>query len=411
MSRGKLDPNKIPLSLYIHLPWCETKCPYCDFNSHALKGRLPEREYVDALLRDLELDLEENAQHLSARRIETIFIGGGTPSLVSGDEIQRLLSSIKQRVTCADAMEITLEANPGSGNYEQFLGYRNAGVNRLSIGIQSFHDEYLHALGRIHTSAQALSSITAAKSAGFKNLNIDLMFGLPQQSLDDARLDLARAIECDPAHLSCYQLTIEPNTWFHSHPPVLPDDDLIWEMQEHIVRGLSRAGFAQYEVSAFARDKNMCRHNVNYWRFGDYLGIGAGAHGKVTGPDGVKRVWKIKHPRRYLQYAGTHKQIGGKKQIHEHELVLEFMLNALRLREPVRESFFSERTGLSVESIEAMLLAAKQAGLLDWDNGVFSASERGYRYLNFLLDHFAPKNISRRPPGELPLDFAAGNPI
>ena len=384
------DPRGVPLALYVHVPWCESKCPYCDFNSHALKTLLPEEQYIDALLHDLELDLTDNAGALGTRQIESIFFGGGTPSLLSGKAISRLLDRIRQRVACSDDLEVSLEANPGSSDSSKFKEYRKAGVTRLSLGVQSLNSDHLRGLGRIHSPDQAQSAIQAAKDAGFKNLNIDLMFGLHNQTIAEAILDVKQSIKYGPAHISCYQLTIEPNTWFYHHPPELPDDELLWDMQESIAQELERAGYKRYEVSAFARDDFTCKHNLNYWRFGDYLGIGAGAHGKITGPGGIARTWKVKHPRFYLAKADTSQRIGGKTAIADKEIILEFMLNALRLRERIDASLFYARTGLQLGSLESELRAAQQEGLLDWDDTGLRASEHGYRYLNDLLDRFVP---------------------
>ncbi len=384
------DPRGVPLSLYVHVPWCESKCPYCDFNSHALKTPLPEEEYIDALLHDLELDLTDNTGAIGTRQIESIFLGGGTPSLLSGKAVNRLLGRIRQRVACSDDLEVSLEANPGSSDRSKFKDYRIAGVNRLSLGVQTFDPDHLRILGRIHSQDQAHSAIQTARNAGFENLNIDLMFGLPNQTIAEAILDVKQSIKYGPTHISCYQLTIEPNTWFYHQPPALPDDELLWDMQESITQELERAGYNRYEVSAFARDGLTCKHNLNYWRFGDYLGIGAGAHGKLTGPGGIVRSWKLKHPRLYLAKADTSQRFGGKTAITEKEIILEFMLNALRLRERIDATLFFACTGLQLASIESELHAAQQEGLLDWDNTGFRASERGYRYLNVLLDRFVP---------------------
>jgi len=385
-----LDTSLIPLSLYVHVPWCERKCPYCDFNSHQLKEQLPEKRYIDALLADLDLDLAEHARWLEGRRLNTIFIGGGTPSLLSADAIGHLLISIRQRFACDPDLETTLEANPGSAEANKFCDYRAAGVNRLSLGVQSFNDESLQELGRIHNGANARAAIAAIRHAGFTNFNIDLMFGLPRQFLADALRDIQQAVACDPSHISHYQLTIEPNTWFHRHPPSLPDDDSIWLMQQKSGERLQDAGYEQYEVSAYSRPGQACRHNQNYWRFGDYLGIGAGAHGKITGPRNVVRTWKVKHPRQYLECATTGARVGGAEVIDSDTLILEFMLNALRLREPITVPLFTTRTGLPATTINSRLANAAATGLLDWDGRAFRATALGYRHLNALLESFVP---------------------
>jgi len=296
-----------PLSLYIHFPWCVRKCPYCDFNSHAVRGDLPEDQYIDALLADLESDLPR----VWGRPVRSVFLGGGTPSLFSPEAIERLLAGVRARVTLVPEAEVTLEANPGTVETERFRGYRAAGVNRLSIGIQSFQPEQLQKLGRIHGRDEALAAAQAARAAGFDNFNLDLMFGLPQQTLDEALADLRTALALNPTHLSLYQLTLEPNTLFHAQPPELPDEDVLAAMQEALQAELADAGFTQYEVSAYARAGRRCRHNLNYWQFGDYLGIGAGAHAKITDADGITRLWKVKQPRNFLETAGTPAGLGG----------------------------------------------------------------------------------------------------
>jgi oxygen-independent coproporphyrinogen-3 oxidase len=373
-----------PLSLYVHLPWCVRKCPYCDFNSHAARGEVPEQTYVDALLRDLEAE----APRAEGRVIETIFLGGGTPSLFSPDSIARLLTGIRERVRLAPGAEITLEANPGTVDPGRFQGFRDAGVNRLSIGIQSFDDDKLKALGRIHGRAEAMRAAAAARAAGFKNFNLDLMFGLPGQTQEQALTDVRSAIAQQPTHLSVYQLTLEPNTLFHAHPPVLPDDDAIWDMQRAIQAELDTAGFKQYEVSAYARPGFECRHNLNYWQFGDYLGIGAGAHGKLTTPAGIFRRWKKKHPQAYLAGAGTSVAVEGETQLRAEELPVEFMLNALRLVEGFPETLFAQRTGLAWRELTVPLARAREAGWLDIENGRVCPTLRGQHFLNDLLEQF-----------------------
>ncbi len=373
-----------PLSLYVHLPWCVRKCPYCDFNSHAVRDGIPERAYVDALLCDLDVELPS----VAGRRIETIFFGGGTPSLFSPESIARLLAGIRQRIALAPNTEVTLEANPGTVDTERFRGFRNAGVNRLSIGIQSFDDDKLKALGRIHGRAEALRAAESARAAGFDNLNLDLMFGLPWQTLEQALTDVRIAIEQRPTHLSVYQLTIEPNTLFHAQPPALPDDDATWEMQQALQALLATNGYRQYEVSAYARPGFECRHNLNYWQFGDYLGIGAGAHGKITTDNNITRRWKLKHPEDYLSKTGTLAAIGGEQRLTRADAIAEFMLNALRLTEGFPVSLFTERTGLAPDAVEASLRHAEQQGLVTRNATAIRPTEQGQRFLNNLIELF-----------------------
>jgi oxygen-independent coproporphyrinogen-3 oxidase len=373
--------------LYIHLPWCVRKCPYCDFNSHAVRDTLPAREYVEALLRDLESELPAAA----GRRVETIFFGGGTPSLFPPEAIARLLDGIRARIAIADDAEITLEANPGTVDADRFRGFRASGVNRLSIGIQSFDDEKLKALGRIHGSDEARRAVEAAREAGFENHNLDLMFGLPDQTVDEAVADVRAALAFEPPHLSVYQLTIEPNTAFHAQPPRLPDDDRLWDMQQRIEDELARAGYRHYEVSAYARPGRECRHNLNYWQFGDYIGIGAGAHGKITDAGGIVRRWKVKHPNDYLANAGTRAAIGSERRVAGDDIPFEFLMNALRLDRGFTPALFEQRTGLSPAAIEKPLTLAEARGLLVRDADGIRASARGARLLNDLLLLFLPE--------------------
>ncbi len=378
--------NPIPLTLYVHIPWCVRKCPYCDFNSHEARGDLPERAYVDALLADLEQDLPR----VWGRRIDSIFIGGGTPSLFSANALERLLSGLRARLHLRPDLEITLEANPGTVEQGKFQELLAVGINRLSIGVQSFNPDHLQRLGRIHGRREALRAAEAAHAAGFDNFNLDLMFGLPEQTIAQALADLTDAIALEPAHLSHYQLTLEPNTLFHKHPPLLPDDDQLWEMQERCQERLAASDYAQYEVSAYARPGRRCRHNLNYWEFGDYLGIGAGAHGKLTDPakGAISRLWKLKNPRDYLEWAGTPQGIGGDTVIAEADLRLEFMLNALRLPAGVSVHRFSERTGLSLARLEPALALARKRGLLADDAAAIRPTAWGQRFLNDLLELF-----------------------
>ncbi len=373
-----------PLSLYIHFPWCVRKCPYCDFNSHALRGEIPEAQYIDALLTDLEQDLPR----IWGRPVRSIFLGGGTPSLFSPEAIERLLAGIRARVVLLPEAEVTLEANPGTVETERFRGYRAAGVNRLSIGIQSFQPEQLKKLGRIHGRDEALAAAQAARAAGFDNFNLDLMFGLPQQTPDEALADLRTALTLKPAHLSVYQLTLEPNTLFHAQPPALPDDDVIAAMQDALQAELADAGFAQYEVSAYARAGRRCRHNLNYWQFGDYLGIGAGAHAKITDAQGITRLWKVKQPREFLEAAGTPAALGGEQRLGTDDAVFEFMLNALRLTDGFSPALFAERAGLPLAALEPALAQATARDLIARNVDAIRTTPLGQRFLNDVIALF-----------------------
>jgi putative oxygen-independent coproporphyrinogen III oxidase len=373
-----------PLSLYIHIPWCVRKCPYCDFNSHALREPVDEDAYIAALLQDLEHDLPLSG----GRDLGSIFIGGGTPSLFSGSAIERLLSGIRRVIGVVPDAEITLEANPGAVDIAHFEGYLAAGVNRLSIGVQSFDEQMLHKLGRIHSPAEAGQALMLAREAGFQNINLDLMFGLPEQDLSMAMLDLETAMALSPNHLSWYQLTIEPNTWFHAHPPPTPDDELLWEMLEAGQVRLRDAGYVQYEVSAYARGGDNCRHNLNYWTFGDYLGIGAGAHAKLTTANGVTRRWKQKHPAVYMDQLRNAQNVFEDQHLQASDLSLEFMMNALRLYQGVPSTLFEERTGLPLSAAQEGLDVAVEKGLLDQSGGLLRATDLGRNYLNDLLGLF-----------------------
>ncbi len=381
--------SPIPLTLYIHIPWCVRKCPYCDFNSHEARGPLPEAQYVDALLADLEQDLPR----VWGRRLDSVFIGGGTPSLLSAETLDRLLSGVRARLPLRPDAEITLEANPGATEQGRFAEFRAVGINRLSIGVQSFDDEQLRRLGRIHDRRAAFAAAEAAHAAGLDNFNLDLMFGLPGQTPETAPADITSAIALQPAHLSYYQLTIEPNTAFHHAPPILPNDALIERIQEQAQATLADYGYRHYEVSAYARTGRRCRHNVNYWEFGDYLGIGAGAHSKLTDPAAgyVSRLWKLKHPRDYLVSAGTAAAIGGDAPIRAADLPVEFLMNALRLIEGVPTDLFSERTGLPLTALEPELSRAQSRGLLVANPNRLQATELGQRFLNDLLLGFMPE--------------------
>ena len=373
-----------PLSLYIHIPWCVQKCPYCDFNSHGQKGQvLPESEYVSHLLDDLT----EDSKLVGDRAIHSIFIGGGTPSLFSAQAIHTLLDGVKQRVNLLADAEITMEANPGTVESQRFADYVKAGITRISIGVQSFQPEKLTSLGRIHDENQALKAAELAKSIGLNSFNLDLMHGLPKQSLEDAMFDLNTAITQQPPHLSWYQLTIEPNTQFHSKPPKLPEDELLWDIQEHGDELLRQAGFEQYEISAYSQAGEQCQHNLNYWRFGDYLGIGCGAHGKITLPNEnqIIRTVKVKHPKGYMDL--TRSYTSDKKVVPEQDLPFEFFMNRFRLLEPCPKSDYSDFTGISLDkNTKKNLQTALTKGLLVESSDNWQVTPLGRRYLNTLLE-------------------------
>ena len=372
-----------PLALYIHIPWCVRKCPYCDFNSHAAGPTLPEEEYVDALLADLDIDL----QHVHGRPLTSIFFGGGTPSLFSDRALGRLLEDVEQRVGFAPDIEITLEANPGTFEQAKFKGYRSLGINRLSIGVQSFQEAKLKALGRIHDGSEAVRAADMARAAGFDNFNLDLMHGLPEQSIEDALFDLRTAISQGPTHLSWYQLTMEPNTVFWSQPPTLPEDDLLWDIQEAGQALLAAEGYAQYEVSAYARPGKQARHNLNYWTFGDFLGIGAGAHAKLSAPAGrIQRTWKTRLPKDYLDPAKVFQ--AGERVLEASELPFEYLMNVLRLTGGAPAELFSQRTGLPLQQLEQARREAERQGLLQADPTRLVATAKGQLFLNDLLQLF-----------------------
>ena len=382
-----------PLSLYIHIPWCVRKCPYCDFNSHAHDGALPVDDYVAALLADLDADLVQFDEALAGRALASVFFGGGTPSLFGPDAIARILDGVAARMGLVDGIEITMETNPGTVEHGRFDGYLRAGVNRISFGVQSFDDDKLRRLGRIHSAAEAERAIRDAQDAGYVNINLDLMYALPLQTPDGALADLERAIALAPTHISHYQLTLEPNTLFASRPPPLPDEDSAWDMQEAGQRALADAGYAQYEVSAYARDGQRCAHNLNYWRFGDYLGIGAGAHGKLSDATAgtITRTTKVMLPRGYLERATRGTAFGKREAVAREQLPFEFMLNALRLDEGVGIRVFEERTGLDRSSIANPLGAARARGWLAADPERLHPTETGRRFLNDLIGSFLPE--------------------
>ena len=373
-----------PLSLYIHFPWCVRKCPYCDFNSHTLRTDLPENVYINALIEDLDQTLPK----VKDRPLISIFMGGGTPSLFSPDAIQLLLNAVKKRIEFSTNIEITLEANPGTVEYQRFDGYRAAGINRLSIGIQSFQNQKLKALGRIHDGNEAINAVIAGKAAGFNNINIDLMHGLPGQTLQECLEDLNSAFKLEPSHLSWYQLTLEPNTEFAVRPPILPLDDTIWELQEQAKLQLEKHAYTQYEISAYSKKDQMCQHNRNYWEFGDYLGIGAGAHSKLSDEKNqtITRAWKYKNPKDYLERKNNFS--AEEKIIPKAELAFEFMLNALRLHYPIPIKLFEQRTGLAFTTLTKPLLEAKELGLLEIINSNFQLTDSGKRFYNDLVQLF-----------------------
>jgi putative oxygen-independent coproporphyrinogen III oxidase len=414
-----------PLALYIHIPWCVRKCPYCDFNSHHAPNALPQAEYVEALLHDLDLDLPL----AQGRPLTSIFFGGGTPSLFTPDSIARILDGVASRLCVPRGTEVTLETNPGTVEHGPFAGYARAGVNRISFGVQSFDDDALRRIGRIHDAAQAERAVKQAQDAGIGNLNLDLMYALPQQTLPGALDDVEKALLLQTPHLSHYQLTLEPNTPFAANPPPLPDDDAAWDMQEACQARLAAAGLAQYEVSAYARAGAECRHNLNYWHFGDYLGIGAGAHGKLTTETGsrepgaaepqpsggdalpapgsrlpatdlrIRRRWKVRAPRGFLEHAATERRIGGDDRVADQQIPFEFMLNVLRLNSGFTLAQFSARTGLDSSAIQPKLDAAIARNWLVQDGERIRATEFGRRFLNDVVAAFLPEKRGPRAGG------------
>lgn len=375
-----------PLSLYIHIPWCVEKCPYCDFNSHALKHAIPEQDYITQLLLDLDSDITRF--NLSNRPLHSIFIGGGTPSLFSAPAIEQLLTQVLQRFEHKADIEITLEANPGTVEADKFIGFFNGGVSRLSVGVQSFESDKLIKLGRIHDSQQAKTAANLASECGVKSFNLDLMHGLPDQSVEHALDDLKTAISLNPTHLSWYQLTIEPNTAFHSKPPKLPQDEVLWNIQDQGIALLNQAGYQQYEISAYSKPQYQCQHNLNYWQFGDYLGIGCGAHGKITDVDNQKiyRTVKVKHPKGYLDT--NRKALDKLHTVTAEELPFEYMMNRLRLFSGFSLDDYQAYTGLNTDTVLPTLLQAQEKGLMAFDGALWSVSKLGHRYLNDLLEMF-----------------------
>ncbi|HJV59547.1 MAG TPA: radical SAM family heme chaperone HemW [Albitalea sp.] len=386
MRPGTLNLASLPpLSLYVHLPWCLRKCPYCDFNSHEQKSGVPEALYLDALRADLEAALP----FVWGRHIHSVFIGGGTPSLFSPAAIDRLLADVRALLPLEPACEITLEANPGTFEKDRFRGYRQAGVTRLSVGVQSFDDVKLKALGRVHDAAQAKAALEEAQAC-FETFNLDLMYALPGQTLDDLDADLRQALSFEPPHLSIYHLTIEPNTFFAKHPPVVPDDDLASDMLDRIVLRTAQAGMERYEVSAFTRPGQRCQHNLNYWQFGDYLGIGAGAHSKLSFPHRVVRQVRYREPARYMAQAVAGAAIAQDEEVAREQLPFEFMLNALRLKEGFDLARFGERTGLAPTAIQRGLQAAQERGLIERNLQRVLPTPRGFDFLSDLQSLFLP---------------------
>jgi putative oxygen-independent coproporphyrinogen III oxidase len=379
-----------PLSLYVHIPWCLKKCPYCDFNSHERRDSVPETQYVDALVADLESALPS----IWGRRVDTVFIGGGTPSLFSVEAIDSILVAARARLSLAPDAEITLEANPGTFERMKFEGFKAAGINRLSVGVQSFDPRFLSALGRVHDEREAHAAAQAAMEI-FGNVNLDLMYALPGQSLDDARTDVAAALAYATPHLSFYHLTIEPNTLFHRYPPKLPDEDACADIEDGLEAALADAGYMHYETSAHAKPGFACRHNLNYWRFGDYLGIGAGAHSKLSFPDRVERQVRYKQPQQYMEQAARGLPVLERHDVPRADIGFEFMLNALRLTDGVPTSLFAERTGFALTLVEPQLAEAERRGLVERDHLHIRPTPLGRRFLNDLQTLFLPDDDAR----------------
>ncbi len=383
-----MSKEKVPLSLYIHFPWCIQKCPYCDFNSHSVKDSIPEQEYLNALLADLDRDLSL----ISGRSISSIFFGGGTPSLISGSGMEYFLDQLSQKVSLVPDAEITLEANPGTVDSDHFSQYRKVGINRLSIGVQSFRDQQLKELGRIHSADEAITAFKIASDSGFENINLDLMFGLPKDGSEGSLFDLEQAIKLKPEHISWYQLTMEPNTLFYQQRPVLPDDDLIWKFQDAGQSLLREFGYSQYEISAYAREGFQCQHNLNYWKFGDYLGIGAGAHSKISQMNvnddltNIERFSKCRHPKQYLAESDLYVD---RRSLNKGDLILEFMMNALRLTDGFLVKEFETRTGLNISELAQSMNVALEKGLIEQQKNQIKPTEKGLMFLNDLLAIFS----------------------
>jgi oxygen-independent coproporphyrinogen-3 oxidase len=377
-----------PLSLYVHLPWCVSKCPYCDFNSHAVKGDIPADEYAQSLL----LDLQQDLPLVWGRAVHSIFFGGGTPSLFNAEQIQVLMNGFRSLLRLSPDAEVTLEANPGTIEHDSFLAYRDAGINRVSLGVQSFSNESLARIGRIHRREEAERAIRSIQRSGIENFNIDLMHALPGQSLTDAIEDVRDAIGFNPTHLSHYQLTLEPNTAFYANPPRLPEEDAAWRMQEACGELLRQAGYEQYEISAWAKPGSQCRHNLNYWRYGDFLGIGAGAHGKITVPseNNVRRRIRHRHPNAWMQQVGKGNGLAEDRSLQSSERVFEFFLNQLRLIDGVRKDQFEPRTGVAWDEVSGPVSQAIEKGLLKDENGVLAPTDLGWRFSNEIQALFLP---------------------
>ena len=379
------------LSLYVHIPWCVQKCPYCDFNSHELKADIPEQEYIAALLQDLDADIERYRLSSNARPLHSIFIGGGTPSLISPEGISDLLKGIEDRIPFKQEIEITMEANPGTIEAERFAGYQKAGVTRISVGVQSFEQQKLERLGRIHGQDEAVNAAKLAHKIGLNSFNLDLMHGLPDQSVDQALADLDKAIELDPPHLSWYQLTIEPNTMFYYRQPTLPDDDDLWDIFEQGHQRLADAGYVQYEISGYSKPGYQCQHNLNYWRFGDYLGIGCGAHGKLSFNDGrIVRTTKIKHPKGYLAAFDNMVKpyLNSEVEVADEDRPFEFFMNRFRLIEACPKQDFPDTTGLGFEAVQETIDWAIEMGYLSETDTHWQITEKGKLFLNDLLEAF-----------------------
>jgi putative oxygen-independent coproporphyrinogen III oxidase len=389
-------PHPPPLALYVHIPWCVRKCPYCDFNSHEQRGELPESDYVQALVADLESTLAD----AWGRRIVSIFIGGGTPSLFKPASIDHLLTAIRTRLPVNAEAEITMEANPGTFEADRFRGYREAGVNRLSLGVQSFDDSKLESLGRIHGGEEARRAVSQALDI-FGNVNIDLMYALPSQTPEESAADIREAIAHGAPHISAYHLTLEPGTPFHRHPPAVPDDDLAADMQDALETAFAAAGYEHYETSAFAKAGFRSRHNLNYWNFGDYLGIGAGAHAKLTFLETIRREVRLRQPDAYMRAALSGKPLREAHDVEPRDLPFEFMLNALRLIEGFPAALFTERTGLPLMSVEPQLAEAERLGLVVRDHAWIRPTDRGRKFLNELLEKFVPEKS--RPKAVIPI--------
>ena len=392
-----------PLSLYVHIPWCIRKCPYCDFNSHEKKGELPEAQYVDALIADLEASLPD----VYGRKLTTVFIGGGTPSLFAPASIERLLTAVRTRIPFEFDAEVTMEANPGTFEAARFRGYREAGVTRLSVGVQSFDDAKLEAIGRVHGSAEAQRAVEAAL-ATYDTVNVDLMYALPGQSLEEALADVSQAVALGAPHVSACHLTLEPNTLFHRYPPKLPDDDLAADMQIEIEKALAAADYEHYETSAFAKPGHRARHNVNYWTFGDYLGIGAGAHAKLSFRDHVRREARQRAPKAYLEGALSGSAVQERHDVAPAQLPFEFLMNALRLTEGFPVALFAARTGLPIATVERDLAAAERDGLIGRDLERVWPTERGQHFLNDLLERFLDEGTAEAAtPVAHPINIAS----